>query len=275
MAAPATKTKEQIKKEVDEAIKEAKRLQEAWVKMAEQITAAQEEADEAARKAAGVDEDSIRAREQATELQTRQMLEFIDTTREAEEAAILAANGFDEMGNKIDEASRTGINLGKDLGLTFESAFGKAIAGGEKFSEVLKGLGRDILQVLGKELIAKPVGGFFSQLAGGLSNSLFGGASPLQLSGPFANGGRPPVGQMALVGERGPELFIPDTAGRIVPNEALGGNNVTLAPVINIDSRTDRAQVLALVDQGMRESEARILSSMNRGGTFARAAGRA
>lgn len=33
----------------------------------------------------------------------------------------------------------------------------------------------------------------------------------------FAAGGRPPVGQVALVGERGPELFIPDTAGTIIP----------------------------------------------------------
>jgi hypothetical protein len=33
----------------------------------------------------------------------------------------------------------------------------------------------------------------------------------------FAEGGRPAVGQMAMVGERGPELFVPDTAGTIIP----------------------------------------------------------
>lgn len=33
----------------------------------------------------------------------------------------------------------------------------------------------------------------------------------------FHAGGRPPVGQLSLVGERGPELFIPDTAGTIIP----------------------------------------------------------
>lgn len=37
------------------------------------------------------------------------------------------------------------------------------------------------------------------------------------LSGAFAKGGRPPTGRPALVGELGPELFIPDTAGTIVP----------------------------------------------------------
>jgi hypothetical protein len=33
----------------------------------------------------------------------------------------------------------------------------------------------------------------------------------------FAAGGRPMVGGLSLVGERGPELFVPDTAGTIIP----------------------------------------------------------
>ena len=41
----------------------------------------------------------------------------------------------------------------------------------------------------------------------------------------FANGGDPPVGQISLVGERGPELFIPKTSGTIIPNDQLGGNS--------------------------------------------------
>jgi hypothetical protein len=36
----------------------------------------------------------------------------------------------------------------------------------------------------------------------------------------FAAGGRPTPGRLSLVGERGPELFIPDTAGTIVPAAA-------------------------------------------------------
>ena len=48
----------------------------------------------------------------------------------------------------------------------------------------------------------------------------------------FANGGRPPVGRPSIVGERGPELFVPDRAGTIVPNGAMGGANVT----VNVDA---------------------------------------
>ena len=42
-------------------------------------------------------------------------------------------------------------------------------------------------------------------------------AAVMAMTGKFEAGGRPPLGQLALVGERGPELFIPDVAGAIIP----------------------------------------------------------
>ena len=39
----------------------------------------------------------------------------------------------------------------------------------------------------------------------------------------FEKGGRPPTNQPSIVGEKGAELFVPDTAGTIVPNNKLGG----------------------------------------------------
>ena len=54
----------------------------------------------------------------------------------------------------------------------------------------------------------------------------------------FEQGGRPPVGQPSMVGERGPELFIPDRSGTIVPNNQLGGKAVTVNFNINtVDAR--------------------------------------
>jgi lambda family phage tail tape measure protein len=38
----------------------------------------------------------------------------------------------------------------------------------------------------------------------------------------FADGGSPPVNQPSLVGEAGPELFVPKTSGTIIPNNRLG-----------------------------------------------------
>ena len=54
----------------------------------------------------------------------------------------------------------------------------------------------------------------------------------------FEQGGRPPINQPSMVGEKGPELFIPDRAGTIVPNNQLGGKPVTVNFNINtVDAR--------------------------------------
>ena len=51
----------------------------------------------------------------------------------------------------------------------------------------------------------------------------------------FANGGRPPVGRASIVGEKGPELFVPSSAGTIIPNDRIGGG-VTNNIVVNVDA---------------------------------------
>tara|TARA_R100001530_G_scaffold132292_1_gene104590 strand:+ start:12464 stop:15013 length:2550 start_codon:yes stop_codon:yes gene_type:complete len=56
----------------------------------------------------------------------------------------------------------------------------------------------------------------------------------------FADGGEPPVGRVSLVGERGPELFVPKSRGTIIPNEALsgfgGGQNVSVQVYGTLDA---------------------------------------
>ena len=57
-------------------------------------------------------------------------------------------------------------------------------------------------------------GGFFSQVFGRASGGPVKGGSPY------------------VVGEKGPELFVPGSSGNIVPNHAMGGANV----VVNVDA---------------------------------------
>ena len=72
-----------------------------------------------------------------------------------------------------------------------------------------------------------------------LNQALFGNAGGNTVTGGlfkflgFANGGRPPVGKPSVVGERGPELFVPDSSGTIVPNHNLGGSTNV---VVNVDA---------------------------------------
>lgn len=57
----------------------------------------------------------------------------------------------------------------------------------------------------------------------------------------FASGGRPPVRQPSIVGERGPELFVPDTSGTIVPNGEFGMGGSTNI-VVNVDAKGSSAE---------------------------------
>ena len=56
------------------------------------------------------------------------------------------------------------------------------------------------------------------------------------IGGFFANGGSPPVGKPSVVGERGPELFVPKSAGTIIPNHQLGGMGGSTNIVVNVDA---------------------------------------
>ena len=78
----------------------------------------------------------------------------------------------------------------------------------------------------------------------GVNFALFGGPSGTGsggglLGGLFANGGRPPVGKPSIVGERGPELFVPRSSGTIVPNHAMGGSTNV---VVKVDAKGTAAQ---------------------------------
>ena len=74
------------------------------------------------------------------------------------------------------------------------------------------------------------LGGFFGGFGGGGGGGYSGGIKIMPGEwttaigkGPFgfAEGGDPPVGVPSMVGERGPELFVPKTAGTIIPNNKL------------------------------------------------------
>lgn len=70
-------------------------------------------------------------------------------------------------------------------------------------------------------------------------------------AGARANGGPVSANAPYLIGERGPELFVPNTAGRVLPNSALGGNG---GPTINlIEDRRRAGQTQAKNTNGRAE----------------------
>ena len=70
--------------------------------------------------------------------------------------------------------------------------------------------------------------------------------APTLISG-RALGGAVGAGRPYMVGERGPELFVPGAQGNIVPNNAMGGANVTVnvdASGSSVEGNTDQATQL-------------------------------
>ena len=90
-----------------------------------------------------------------------------------------------------------------------------------------------------------------------------GGMTPIDASvvSPFAEGGSVRGGMPITVGERGRELFVPNTSGTIVPNHELAnsGMNITFNIQAN-DVRgikelliDNRATIINLVNQGANQ----------------------
>jgi lambda family phage tail tape measure protein len=129
----------------------------------------------------------------------------------------------------------------------------------------------DIARIIAKEEISS-IAKLFSFGAGGSS-----AISDLGLTGSTvryaAAGGS--ISGPTVVGEKGPELFVPDTSGYIVPNNKLGGAFGVGAPVIqfsptyHIGSGVDRAQVLAAMAQTQQSTIAQMSNLIN-GGAYRR-----
>lgn len=151
---------------------------------------------------------------------------------------------------KLQEASS---EFGKDLSTEIENI---AISG-KSLHDVFVSILQDLEKIVLEAELLKPLQNFFSGsgnstgagLPGFLSN-LFGigggsGAAAAaggdagssvanSIGGLFADGGNPPVGVPSIVGEEGPELFVPQSAGTIVPNGQYGGGTTYN---ISIDAR--------------------------------------
>lgn len=115
--------------------------------------------------------------------------------------------------------------------MAFESVMGNMNAALDNFVRTgklsFKDLARSIIQdLISIELKAQAMS-IFKSMGGmsGIFGSMFApaGAGGYSTSmAQFADGGEPPVGQPSIVGERGPELFVPKSSGTIIPNNMLG-----------------------------------------------------
>ncbi|HEY4698686.1 MAG TPA: hypothetical protein VIH29_11885 [Gallionella sp.] len=109
-------------------------------------------------------------------------------------------------------------------------------------------------------------GGMASFARGGaFTNGLFNSPTPFR----FAGGGGFNLGVM---GEAGPEAVMPLTRGRDgkLGVQAQGGGGITIYnnPTYNVDSRTDRAEVIMSMERVARNSNAELVDKLQRAGVI-------
>lgn len=171
------------------------------------------------------------------------------------------ANGWDEQGRKIADSAKKVADFGASMGFSLTSAFEDAIIAGKKFSDVLRSLGQDIARMIIRESVTAPLGKAIGGALGGIFGGIFGGAR--------AEGGPVSGGSAYLVGERGPELFVPGMSGGIVPNHAIAGTSGDTIVNVNFSANTPAAvrdAVYSMLPQLQRATVAAVRDERNRTG---------
>ena len=152
-----------------------------------------------------------------------------------------------ELNEAVKQQAALAEGIAQAMGQGMTQSFDLLINGAKNWGSALRDIAANVLRDIARQLIQiyvieQSIGFLRSFItpfspstplgAGGGQVGRFGTLGPNYGIPQFANGGNPPVGRPSIVGERGPELFVPRTAGTIIPNHAMGGANVT----VNVDA---------------------------------------
>jgi hypothetical protein len=151
-----------------------------------------------------------------------------------------------ELNTAIQQQKALAESVSSTLGQGMTSVFDLLIQGSDNWGKSLQQIASKVLVDIANQLIriyvieqavsaiksflspALPFGGGGGQIGG------VGTLGPNYGIRQFANGGVPPVGRPSLVGERGPELFMPGIRGTVIPNGGFGGGSTSV--VVNVDA---------------------------------------
>ena len=150
-------------------------------------------------------------------------IKIIDGLKKKNEELEKSKKATEELKKKftaIGEEIETSIKDNLREAITGAQSFGDAMTNvlnrirdkiiDAQLDKLLDGFAENVGKGAAKEGDSKGIGGFIGGIIGGL----------------FAEGGNPPVGKPSIVGEQGAEIFVPRTAGTIIPNDQIGGSVV-------------------------------------------------
>lgn len=191
--------------------------------------------------------------------------EVADDKDRQKELDKLAKDQADAMGEFGRQAARNiQTNLSGNIRSVLDGDFEHI---GRSWSNLLKDMAAQALAAkIGKELFGSFLSsGSFGDLGGGLGDLFRLGSSFFGIPG-FAGGGDH-RGGLRIVGERGPELeltgpsriFSADKTAKMLGSQG-GAIQITYAPVTHIDSRSDRAAIMADIEASHRENNRALLA---------------
>ena len=189
---------------------------------------------------------------------------------------------MEEGAEAMDQVGESGVISAKLVKDSFADALESATFDFENFGDAANNVLEGIARNVARQQFIDPL----SNAAGGLIGSLFGGGGAGRLIdnagaylglnasyGPamqgFAEGGSPPVGVPSIVGERGPEIFVPNAAGTIIPNGGMGGTSVTVQQNIYLSpgiQGTVEAEVRRAAPSIAALAKQEVFNSILRGG---------
>jgi phage-related minor tail protein len=143
------------------------------------------------------------------------------------------ARDVGEMKSALEGPFKAGVER---AGQALETALVRAIRTGKLGFEDLRRIALSVLQDIAASAIRSGIGAILSGLGGGGKG---GGVGALLGLVGRSTGGPVAPGRGYLVGERGPELFVPTASGRVEPSAPGGGRDVRLSITINAPNGTE------------------------------------
>lgn len=166
---------------------------------------------------------------------------------------------------KINALQEQQARVAKEAAAAIASGFEDAIMSGMSLRDTLRAIAQDLLRLFVRQQITEPLakglGSLFSSSS--IFSAIFGGG---KAAGGPVSGGTPYV-----VGEKGPELFVPGSSGSIIPNHRLGsGSGGGSSVVVNyhISSGVNKAELMPILENERKRLKAEIPDMVRRGGAY-------
>jgi len=182
--------------------------------------------------------------EDATEAQIEAFKKIIAETTALADSLTVVNNEIEILDKKLIELSSAGtmvVTLSKELGSSFEESFKGIVKGTMSVTDAFRSMFNRIADAfldMAAQMIATQLSRSFLNLFNfspfNIGNDVQGFKGQTFMA---ANGGPAGMREPLIVGERGPELFVPNQSGNIIPNHDLagiGGGATNI--VVNVDA---------------------------------------